>query len=367
MTSARFKKVNIICCILFFAFLVLPFVTSFFGNKPKGKFVLIGGRKNFPMVYEQYYNRTYGLRDFFISSYYFVKIHVLGASPVSCFLKTQNYMVVAGKDNWLFYAPDFKSYSSIKDGLGVQDFEGKVTVSEDELEKIKINLEEQRDCLMKKNIPYLVVVVPNKQTAYPEFMPSWIDKGKISAQDRIMAYMKANSTVKLLDLRAPFDNLKKRYGDSLYYKTDTHWNPLGAFYAYSEVVKNITTDTASFPIHINDYTVSHRYTKGMDIARMVGVGDYYSDIDFDLKLKKNYDKKLPGLLIFRDSFYDLLEPYFKTTFDTITKTSTFALCDFKSLVEKSKCKIVIIELAERYEKAVLITPCYKNPGYINKK
>lgn len=74
-----------------------------------------------------------------------------------------------------------------------------------------------------------VMVGPNKSTLYPEHLPAWAKTAKPNATDALFA---GTGTVQYIDLRQAMLAAKATQPAALYYKTDTHWNALGAGMAF---------------------------------------------------------------------------------------------------------------------------------------
>ena len=134
---------------------------------------------------------------------------------------------MVGRNAWIFYAG----------GASERTRFGDRTVAE-----IDATLRAVRDAYAACRKEVLGVVAPNKQSIYPEELaegsgttPSRFDdlKARLGPQTRPM----------LGDLRPPLRAAKPE-GVPVYYKTDTHWNDLGAFYAYRAIVEMLARRNA---------------------------------------------------------------------------------------------------------------------------
>jgi alginate O-acetyltransferase complex protein AlgJ len=76
---------------------------------------------------------------------------------------------------------------------------------------------------------YRILLSPNKNTIYSEFLPLWAQPAIYTSTDALVD--KVNKDV-YVDIRSNMKLAKAAFGESLYYKTDTHWNALGAWVAY---------------------------------------------------------------------------------------------------------------------------------------
>lgn len=84
---------------------------------------------------------------------------------------------------------------------------------------------------------FRVMIGPNKGTIYSEHMPAWAKPSSSNATDALLA---GTGTENYIDLRAPLLAAKVRQSDPLYYKTDTHWNALGAGLAFQAFAQQVS-------------------------------------------------------------------------------------------------------------------------------
>jgi hypothetical protein len=88
----------------------------------------------------------------------------------------------------------------------------------------------------------LLVVVPNKQSIYPEQLRDGEDYRRSRLDDVIARLGQGRSL--FIDPRPELRADKSRHGVPLYYQTDSHWNDLGAFIAYQKIVSTLTKANA---------------------------------------------------------------------------------------------------------------------------
>jgi hypothetical protein len=184
-----------------------------------------------PEKYFAYFKDNFGLRSILI--HYFQDFRYRNG------LLAHNGKVLLGKDGWLFF-----SQRGAEDGF--EHERGFFHLSEEQLDLWETFLEKRTEFLKKKGIPYLVVIAPEKQSVYPEYMPkdmeAWVDGPGTYARgpiDEFLDHLKKNhSQVDVLDLRPALRAYKKAHpGDLLYFKGDTHWDDLGAYVGYLQIMK----------------------------------------------------------------------------------------------------------------------------------
>lgn len=76
---------------------------------------------------------------------------------------------------------------------------------------------------------YSIMIGPNKSSIYPEHMPSWAKPVPYNPVDVLTEELGSEN---LVDLRQPLLKAKRDFSEDLYFKTDTHWNALGAGVAF---------------------------------------------------------------------------------------------------------------------------------------
>jgi len=135
--------------------------------------------------------------------------------------------VLRGREDWLFWTGEGN----------IDDYQNAHPFSRADLEQIEGKLSAVQRRLAAQGIAFLVAPAPNKETIYPEMLPPEIVKiGKQSRLDQLLAYLEEkHSAVKVLDLRPVLLDNKAQH--QLYYRTDTHWNDYGAYYAARNILK----------------------------------------------------------------------------------------------------------------------------------
>ena len=308
--------------------------------------------EKFPTAFETYFNDNFGFRDFLIRlhNYYNYKVYNLSSTRKA----------LVGKEGWLFYTGN-----SV-----IDDYQGQSSLSLNDLEKCKAVLEAKRAYLKSRGVEYLFVVAPNKQSIYPEYLPDGITKGENGTfLDQLVEYLKVNSDVPFLDLRA---QIKSHKNDEyiLYSKTDTHWNGLGAYYGYNAIASHVSTLFPSVkPRSFRKSEITKNLTRGRDLAAMMGVEDYVkeefinlsSDVEL-VKLSYKHSKSriplltkannpdLPMAVMFRDSFTTNLVQYLSKDFSEIKYIWDYwdFSTDIEKIINENNPNIVIEEMAERF-------------------
>jgi len=260
--------------------------------------------------------------------------------------------VVLGKDDW-FYFDEERGNNS----LSLVNYRGLAPYSDQELARIKTNIESQMDWLRKKGILGILIIGPNKETIYPEYLPDSIKRvaDHQTRFDQVVNYMKLHSSVRVLDVRDSLIREKEIY-NPLYYKTDTHWNLLGAFIACQQIMKVASDHISNLqPISLSDYKISFSNTfyagppGNSDLSTMLSCQGMFMDKYAVLTLtNKIVRKNFPKLLLFHDSFGEAMKPCLTNYFNLFTHVDDDGrLSTHQKTIEDIKPDIVVFEVVER--------------------
>jgi hypothetical protein len=178
----------------------------------------------FPQKYENYFNDSYGLRDKLLRWHSLEKVFVFGVSPTND--------IFVGRDRWLFYASDW----SLLNFRGLHRFRRK------ELEEWRDGLELAAQRCKEIGAQFLYVIVPDKESIYPEHVPARYNRLGERRADQLLKYLAdQGSTVDILDLRPVFlaEKVNDTPNEFLYSQLGTHWNGRGAFLAARTILEHV--------------------------------------------------------------------------------------------------------------------------------
>jgi hypothetical protein len=231
-----------------------------------------GALAAWPARFGAWWNGHFGFRDALVRGYNGITVLGLGATPLarttarSASLPSDadepdDLKVLVGREGWLFLgAPRI-----------VDDYRGLSPLEHAGLVAWQEALEARRDWLAERGIHYLAVVVPDKNTVYPEFMPAKLRRDSDRTRlDQLLKFLARESDVPLLDLRAPLLAAKPR--ELVYARTDSHWTGHGAYLAYRGIVERLA---AWFP-HVAPLSAPELAFRvdadgPRDLARMLGL------------------------------------------------------------------------------------------------
>jgi len=316
--------------------------------------------KEFPKKFDAYYADHFGLRAWFTQYYKSIKYR-LGDSS--------SKYVIRGKEGWLFLGSIKEQHKVHKDPIG--DVRHVNLYSQADLEKFTLYITRLNNWLQKQGIQYLFVIAPNKHTIYFNKLPDYIKRvNPQSATDQLVSHLKQHTSIHIVDLRARLIQQKDKY--DLYSKIGTHWNFQGANIAQYEILTQVKY---LFPQKIYPQLYPQRIFKkqlalDVDLEKMLGVsikppvyayqpifdkgGTSIADYIQIIYEAKNQPfnitnpEQILTTLVFRDSFFSHLLPYFEQHFKSATYVEE--KLNYASLSQQLKLQkpdIIIEEWVER--------------------
>lgn len=207
-----------------------------------------------PAKFDKYFQDHFGFRSLFIQSANSIRFHLFKVSP--------RRRVLLGKDGWLFYGQ-----RTMRDF-----FRGITRYTDPQLTNLKNRFENRHAFLKSHGIEYLIVVVPNKDTIYPEYYsPRFPKISNKNAFDQFLDYLGPSSTLPLIYLKEPLLEAKSTQKEKLYLATDSHWNDLGAFVGYQAIFNELQRIFPQIePVAQNSYQLNYRQFKG-GFSNLLGV------------------------------------------------------------------------------------------------
>lgn len=355
----RVSRLHIISyCILFFLVLFSPTIKSYFiststvncEKRSLKAFPKLTWNDSILQELGAYYEEHFGLRNEFIYWQSELKVAVFNSS-------SNPKDVQIGRANWLFPTSKLDySYGSYthRDLWSTQEL---ITVR-------KIHLE-RKNLLKNRNCTYLLAVWPNKTTIYPEFIPKhlhWMKKDTLSKVDQLIQFFKESNID--IPIIYPKNYLLKHKKEKLYFKNDTHWNQLGAFYGYVYFMNQTSSLFGEKPKNRKAYKISYKSIKSGDLLKIMGMcsSNLFPEKIPQLKCRKyvkiyatpndiSYKHINPSatsnkkVLFFRDSYTRNLLPYFTQHF----KESYYYWQDYdQKIVDSLRPDVVVVSKVERY-------------------
>lgn len=264
-----------------------------------------------------------------------------------------NYDRIVGADGWQFISKidsiDEKNAATMR-------------LSSAELVHWARTLESRAAWCNKAGSGYHFMVAPNKASIYGEFLPPGLAPSPDRDLCALSRFLAAHSDVGTIDPRPAL--LEEKVKRDVYFRGDEHWNSIGAFIAYTllmrEVVKTVDAPILSEaelnvvqkpfmgglealaespePERITSLSLKRARTKEIFVNKRDGRGK--------VQVFEHEDAGLPRAIVFRDSFGSFMLPFLTESFSRVVVVSSRAL--LFDLVRSERPQVVIHELCERY-------------------
>lgn len=351
-----YSRIDIVLLSVFFVLLWLPMLhisnaeTSMQENRTLAKkpvlFLQEEINTNFGEQFNQWFSDRFWGRKKFLAFYDKIKFVL---EP-----HNGNNRVLIGKDNWFFYKGD----------NSLRNFANSVTLEEEDLQKGLSYLKALDDWCKENGKEFYYIIAPDKNKIYGEYY-RLVKKEKTDDYgigNQFVNYIKENSDIKVLYLYDVLINNKDK--GLLYFKHDTHWSDLGAYYGYKELMKLMNRPANSYNFEErervgdldrmitgrknDEATYKFLKTKGPSVCKV-------TDKEDNSTVKCHNPQKTENLFMLRDSFASSLLKYLSNHFGNIQtyhhKKHPLTEEDLKFI--KNNVDVVILENVERYTPSVL--------------
>jgi len=303
--------------------------------------------------WDAFFNDRFGYRDQLINLANHIDYDILNKT-------VKNSKAFKGKDGWFYYI-------DVADGDNQGDFCKTNLLNADELAIFKADIQENAKWCDDNGIKYLFIICPNKHNVYPEYHILSRPDG-ITRTDQLLRAFKESG----INCIFPLDYLlekKKTESLPLYYETDTHWNDLGAYYAFEAIKEEIIEmfPDKDFPNIEYKRDVTYSETAG-DILPMLNIKEakstrislspiagsitdyfvYTKDDEENGVISKGKNDSLPKAVVFRDSFFTAMTQYLSTMFSNVEYNWRRMTEDDKKSILANKPDLIIFESVERH-------------------
>ncbi|MEP6679000.1 MAG: hypothetical protein ABJB78_06855, partial [Betaproteobacteria bacterium] len=225
--------------------------------------------RTFPGEFERAFADRFGVRDPLLRLHHATMVGLFGVSPAP--------NVLIGRNDWLYFLGE--------DGKALErHFRGTLPVADAAIAAVVAELKRRQQFLASLGVAYVVTIVPDKFTVYPENLPAWVGPPHAPTPlTRLAAALKADGGVRVVDLRAPLAEAKARR--RAYYATDSHWNMIGAAAGYDAIVRAVQQAlppgrlATLAPAALPPYDPAVDFYAG-DLARQVGFPARYREPDY---------------------------------------------------------------------------------------
>ena len=250
-------------------------------------------------AFDTYYNDQAGFRELLIRVNNDVHRRVLGVSPKP--------KVILGKAGWLYWRET------------VKDFRKEYSFStERALNRFCKRLIKLQGQLQARGVDFLFVIVPNKNSIYPEYMPDKYPRVEGTNLCELLEEKLRGTNVRLLYLKPV---LQKHLGEGmLYERKGTHWTYLGAYYGAAEILRELG-EMCGLHYEVPQRPPCKKVARSGDLEAMVQGLVPYSEqyLRPDIVPAARDGKKLPPTLWYGDSFSNHLDQYLTPQFRSVKR------------------------------------------------
>ena len=273
--------------------------------------------------------------------------------------------VILGKSKFLFYDSKYDGGSDTVADYAVTD-----PYSEEKLSHYARQLEKLQKEFAKIGTKFYLMIAPNKESIYPEFMPDYVNRySEKTRADVLVNYLRTHSVVPVI---YPKDALlAAKANNMLYYRNDTHWNELGGLIA----ARSLLNATLDIPMPKESYILAteeagvKNLEVFMDLANNLSlrtvlpelfykpveesrpfsmdgeIGDYY----YGSHLISFGDQDSTSIMMVRDSFFSSVHAYMAGYFSRgdFFWTSPKELMQILEQASEQKPDIFVYEIVER--------------------
>ncbi len=272
-------------------------------------------------------------------------------------------LVELGKDGWMFYVTEGSIYR------------GAFMLSDNDIQKIADEVHKRAVYYHEKGIRFYLAVPPIKDEVYPEYLPRKYSRlSEKTLTDKILDLVRKDTLVGLVDMKSAVIGAKKH--GTIYFKTDNHWNDLGAFYGYRAIIERISKDFPGLKaLDSTDFTIETKPFTFGNMAQNLHVTDYVQDVILNPKLKVDRSREdkprgykprpvfpypaefeyertvdnpsLPTIMVVRDSYFNGMMPFITQNFRKSTILyDTFTYGVFDDAVQNEKPDIALYLISE---------------------
>lgn len=331
---------------------------------------------DFSKQFEAWFNDRFLGRDLAIEIYNILKYTIAPHSG--------NVKVLIGKDGWLF-STGFNS---------VAMYQNANLFSDEELKRIGENLSHFVTKAYAAGIKHVYFYLSNdKDSLYAEFYPEYFNKkNSFSRLEQLLDFVHTKyPDIKFFNFVDKMQQIKSE-GETLFCKTGTHMNNMGAYYEYYFLMSEIAKDFPKLNIlQLSDFNITEAYECDVDLYNSLKPY-FYSKENFKNKqlilknqehIKEKLLRKIKSgsvtflenpqnisklkVFVMGDSFSGRYVKYLSVSFNFVYRVFFGSGLNFQFFEEEAKYlyqekpEILIIETTERFLQRFLYLEFPENP------
>ena len=290
---------------------------------------------NWASEYETYLSEHFAFREKLVTADSLIKSAV--------FRTSSNEKVICGKNGWLYLSET------------ADDYTAENTMSARRINNTAKTLSLVQEYVQNKGSRFIFMAAPNKNTVYPENMPSRYIKTGNNSNLEMLSEKLDEYSVNQLDLVSLF----KSQDSVLYHTRDSHWTNEGAVLVYNALMDR-------FGIEHDDLSSVYKHSEMIwhgDLDRMLFPSleklseqivydmDFSFDYTYNFRSEDDYlisaknSNGTENVLMYRDSFGRSLYPFIaeNSTESVFSREIPYRL----DLLDNMDTDITILEIVER--------------------
>ena len=217
-----------------------------------------------------------------------------------------------------------------------------------------------RDRLAEDGIEFVLFFAPNKSRVYPEYMPgSYGEPAEKYRLLQLVNYLRENTDLNVIYCLDAMLEAKESVKENICYKTDTHWNALGAYAGSRELCSALGVELP--PLNDPAYTITDSGSYSGDLARLVHLEKFLHEKEYvisgfektavavdedEIEYVSDQGKDL-RVYLYRDSYADAMIEYVGSAFSA-TRFAYFNSYSYDDL-KAFKPDVFVYEGVERYQ------------------
>lgn len=275
------------------------------------------------------------------------------------FLKmSPNGDVILGRDGWFFYKG---RQDPLEDPLA--DYAGTNLFTEEELARIAGNMTRSQEKAAQAGAVFIVVLAPNKERIYPEYLPEGYGMPAENARIRQVAdYLRAHTSVPVIDMTPVLSTYRDVHPEErLYIRHDTHWNFQGSYLAANEILSYLgdplpplsALNRVEVDAPVGDLSILMGFGenyKGETEEYLTEFTDHYATETLSTTYEHAYvnDAETPhrSLLVAGDSFSVSLMPYLASHFGRAYMNFHYNYDE--QMIAEHQPDVIVYEVLERF-------------------
>jgi hypothetical protein len=291
----------------------------------------------------------FGLRETYLAAYRSIRDELeLGG---------EGGQAIVGRDGWLFL-----TISGMLD-----DLQGLDPPGADELDEYVASM---KALAARAETPvFAVLVVPNKATVHADKLPLWARPAPAGRRAARLVPRLEAAGLDVIDVTPALQAAREDAPSPLYYRTDTHWTPAGAYTGYRHLMAELAKRGVDAPL-VAEAALEMMPIEGFrgDLVPMIG-SNRYDERPMGLEVRtpvpsteeghegraetgsvRIYRQDLPGaptLLVSADSFIPHMLPFLRQSFSRIVVAQRASFALDPDLLAAWPSDVVLYQTVER--------------------